>query len=381
MAVHISSNTQSEQEMREVLDMFGLSPDTPEPEPIPDAKGEKPEPKVKAGESTPPEPSGESAPDSEPGKKPQEKLATQEPGEAPEGEAPKKFEPREHRKLQRRIERLVDDLEASSGKNATLERELAALKEQLVALTPPPDTAKPAELVKPKRPTRAECEYDDDKYEQQMAEYDDKLAEYHAAVNRKSIDEALANAQETRRKEDEDKAVANALADLNRRTVADTQEYGLTEEYNSMVEQLPEEPIKIGDAAEAYMMGKSKHPGLLIHYFMSDYLNGDGVECERFRNLDVIDQSIEIRELEQRLLAAHKKPAAEAEPETKPKPAAAAPPPEKPEPPPAKPKPAAKPPAEPIEPVGSRASVGTAGLDKATSFQEYVRRRGQGANR
>lgn len=307
-----------------------------------------------------------------------------ETGKAPvvEGEKPAEAKPDEERtrrgnfrskfeKLEREKFLATEALEAERDKRR---QEVEALRAEIAALKPPAEE-KPAakdELVKPKFPTKADAEYDEDKHEQMLIQYQEDLGEYYRKVAAREADDRFAkrDAEDQERKAKE--AQAEADEQFRKRVAADVADLP---DFKELQKELGE-AVKLPEHVEAKIL-KSKRPALLIRHFMLDALE-EGGEIARLAAMDPYDQVSEMTLLEARLVAEHKKSAEKppAEPAvvvdaTKP-----------PETPPAKPSPrVARNVDPPITPVGSRSGKSSATLESAKSMKDYVLARRAGVNR
>lgn len=365
----IVSNTESRESLDAVLKSRGITPDVSEPV-IETAKApETPTPPPAIPGESPSGQTGESAPVLETGKESTQVTQAVPPVPPAEPKPEAKFEPR-RKQLERQVARLHEDLELERGSKTTLQTKLAEAEAKLAELTPaiPKDDTP----VKPKRPTRAEHEFDDEKYEVAMDKHEQDMAAYHAAVTDKTVNDRLAK----RDQEDKDKAAkasADAYyADYEKRR---DEEAGEIPDYRERLEASPD--FKVPDAVEMKIL-QSEIPAHLIHFFLLDAQEGEGKELARISRLDPVFQGREVARIETRL-------AVERELAKK---AAAAPvvaevqvtPPKPPETPPAKP--IKKAPLEPpIEPLGSRTNGHTPTLAEAKTPKEFFALRAQGINR
>lgn len=365
--VTLTSHTQSEQEMREALESNGQTVVRDAPV---DPSEQSAEP-VKAAAAD-----GETAPPSEVG----EKLA-QETQTAPTAEKP--AEPKtdqtlgpfrkERVKLKEQIGKLHDELDNERGDKTRLTIKLAAAEQELAKLKTP-EAAAPKEegTVKPKRPKLADFDFDQDKHDEAMDEYEAKLAQFNRDALKKEFDadrKAELEANKVRAQQEADAQKLKQFSDL---VQADSKQM---EDYLTLAEAMPEDPVAMPPAVEA-VIEKSKRPALLIRHFMDDFLNHDAQELGRLAALDPVDQIWEMKQLEAKLVTEHE--AKKATPAAtvvdvpvaeKPQPSVTAPPKIKP------------PVAPPITSLGSRAASTAATLDKASSAVEYMKLRNSGVNR
>lgn len=324
-------------------------------------------------------------------KKPQETQAAPPvevipPAEPKPGEPGKKFEPQlERRKdLERKVTRLHEDLDLERGSKAAIQSRLETAERELAALKPKePEAKKDDEPAEPTFPLKKDFDYDDEKHEAALVQYQKDMKVYNKAVTDKALREDRAAAAEERKQEAikaENKRFHDELAGRVQKSIKDFE----LSDFDALVEQLTAEEtgaITPGLAAENYIEHKSKNPGLLIHYFMKDHLEGEGREIARLAAMDPIDQVFEVKAIEDRLIAerANKSvPVVEDKPVVA-SPAAAAPPEQ-----PAKPKPVAKPDTdEPLDTVGARAGARAPSLADAEGkgALAYARLRGAGVNR
>lgn len=380
--ITLTSSTQSAQEMREALEAHGqqVVTDGPTVEGTEKTSEQSTSPGESSSGST-----GETAtttPEVE-GKTTQD---TQEPAPeetAGEGHPETKFEPR-RKQLEKRIERLHEDLDTEKGDKARLKARLEATEAELVKFKPV-EAPKVEELARPKRPTKSDAEYDEDKLDQMMAEYEVKLDEYHIERSKKTAAEAVATERQRLADEESAREQQKAVDAFNTRLSADAKSIS---DYDELLSALPENALQLPSAVEASIL-RSDHPGRLFRHYMNDVVNNDAKEFNRLVAMDPVDQVRVLAKLEDKLdLAYVETPAEPAKPkaETKPAPApakaaAAA------EVAPEVPVPAKRPPKqvadsdEPIQPVGSRSGASVATLAGSTSTMDYIRRRQAGVNR
>lgn len=365
--VTIASNTGTEEDIREVMVNNGLQPQEP-------VKAEEPKEPVEEkvapksaeapGEKVPAETEDKTAAELETaGDKSQEKPPQgQEP--VVEGQEPKKSKggfQAKNEKLARQLNEARENLELERGDKTKLQARVDELAAEVAKLKPAePD--KPKELVRPKRPSMKDLEYDQDKYDEALGKYEEELDAYHAAMTDKKVSDSLNAVEEKRKKDDQDARTAKALGEFEERRKAGESAY---EDYGDLVEALPKDATTLVDRSRViadYIQFKSKNPAHLIHFLMKDFVEGDEAEAGRLEKMDDFDQLIAIKEIEDRLIREHKaesKVDKEVTTEEKPKAKAAevVPPVEE------KPK-KVKTPDAPITPVGSSAAAKGKNLDE-----------------
>lgn len=303
------------------------------------------------------------------------------PAEPKAGDA--KFETR-RKQLERQVARLHEDLDMEKGGRKALQDKLDAATAELARLRPAePEKPVVEALVRPKRPTKADAEFEEDKLEQLLDAYDVALDEYHRKVAQKEASEALAEREKVRVKSEEDAARKTAdqqfALRVNEETKAIPEYAGLLQELTEM--QGAEKPLPMTGVLEAHIKLASEHPGQLLHYFLKDFVQGGGKEMARLANMNEILQAREINRIETRLEKEH---AAQAEtvvpstPVAAEPPAVAAPPVV-----PPKPKLIPKIDDEPITTVGSRSAGPMQTLTKVASSgkaADYIAARNAGLN-
>ncbi len=359
MAIMLSSNTRTEEELRDDLKRMGVDIQTPAPE----AEAVTEESKVvetpeseqadKPGETIPAENASKTAAEPETAKPTQEASQDgKEPEPKPEANKSGKGFVRQIDKLERKAERLEADLEAERGSKTAIQRELDEVKAKLAELQPAPAKKEP-DLERPKRPTRAQFEFDEEKYEAAMAEYDVKLDEYHEEKNAKVVESTLAERERARQEAERRSEETRVLAEFEERKSAESQEY---EDWDELLGP-DSEPIAFSDdlkpVLESFLV-QSENPGHLLHYLAEN--------PKDFERLETINPILVVRELTRLQDKAVKQ--FEEQHKQGEKPAASAATPEK-----LPTKPAPKPlktPDAPIEPLGGRASTVThKSLEKA----------------
>lgn len=372
--ITLSTNTGTEQDIKDAMVANGIKP---EETAAPEVKDDKPvEDKSKSaaseapGEKVPAEPGKESEAATDAAKdKSQEKPPEQQaaettktpdtPDEAAGKEKAKGGFQKKIDKLTKTVDLLQSQIEAKEGNETRLRRELEEAQAELAKLKPAePET--PKELVRPKRPTLKEFDFDQEKYDAAAEKYDADLDAYHAAVTQKTVADTLKAENEARAKQEREAQTAKAIKEFEDRRNKGKDVY---DDYDELMAALPEKAETLVDKSRVvadYIQFKSKDPAHLIHFLMKDFLEGDEAEANRFMQMDDYDQLIAIKELEDRLIKEHKRDAkAKAdEPAEAAATAAAAGPPKKAAEaaPPAKEKqPRAQVPDEPIAPVGNSA--------------------------
>jgi hypothetical protein len=380
MAVTITSNFGTEQEIKDALGANGLSvseppaaapatpaqPETKIPEHVAEPGGEAP--KAAAGET---DATPEVATTQEP--KPQEVQ--------PEGEKEPsrgKFKA-EKQKLRDRITQLEDERDSERALSARKTAELEESRAKLAELTKPAVVPKADDTpVEPKRPTRADAGFDDEKFDELLAKYDSDYKVYNRAVTEKTVRDALAAAEAQRL---EEKETAERQREFSAYEAKRDAESAKIADYHELREAFPDKDL-VTDIEYTYLV-ESEHPGYFMREIMNDVVNNGSQELTRIRSLHPVLQVRELTNWERRAYAEATRP-------TEPVPAspvvatAPAKPPEVAV--PARPKPAAL--QEPIETLGSRSVAGgkrtlqevaeLAAAGDASARREYFTRRTAG---
>ena len=377
MAFTITSNG-SQEELERDMAAIGLQVENSKP-------AEKPaEQAATPGEETPAAEAGsEVATETAPVEKKTQKEAQTPAGEEPQKKRGGDFKSKAE-KAQALVERLQQDLELEQGSKKKLESQLAEAQAALSKLQPAEAKPKPEEgPVKPKRPTVADFEYDDDKFQAALTHYEDEaLPAYYQALNKKQLDDALA-AHETKRQEERQQEQAKLeYAKFEARRDAVAKELP---DYDEVIGAIPDADIEYtngqGQTFEHYIQHTATSPADLLYYFGKDTIDNESAELKRFMALP--DGYAIVRELgilEDRLIrertgkaptkVAAKAPAVETK-----APAKAS------EAPPARPRQAA---ADPIEPVGTRTATPQDTLAAAAArgdSKAFRALRDQGVNR
>lgn len=290
--IQLESNTATDEELQSALASLGVeAPPEEKPVEVPEPQSE---PTGEPGDKVAAEPEGKTEPVTEPVKKESQEVPPGEPEKAKGGWA------RKVEKLTARIDSLQDRLEEKSGGEERLRAELAEAKAELAKA----NTVKPAEEVKgpvrPKRPTLAECDYDQDKLEAKMGEYDDLVDAYHKEVATQSSEEAVKKERERQAKD-----AADAKIQAANDAFAARRDAGKTH-YPDWQEVLDDagDAVTVADKSEAvqsYIASKTKNPADLIYFFLKDLRDNDGAENERIAALDPFDQLFELKAIEERI--------------------------------------------------------------------------------
>ena len=386
----MTSSFANEEQIKADLTASGLSPEGDrKPVPVPPAEPKTASaPPEKPGESSGAAPAGESAPAPEAGEKTAQGETPAgvegkgtEPAAAtpPSGERPLRRDNFKSKieKLEARETRLLDELELERGSKTKLQGELEELRAELAKLKPPEaEPAQDAGPVRPKRPTLADCDFDQTKLDEAMDVYDSKMDDYHAAM-----EERRATEREAKRVEEQQKQAQLAEAEKVHNAFVERKDgdRNSIEDWDEVFEQLDQltggEDVAFPQAVNLAIV-ESDHPGLLLYHFAKDAMDGQK-DLRRIAALSPVRQAWAIKELEAKLAGEHAPKgttpaAASVTPPAKPTPAAT-------------PSPAPRRPAarieEPIEPVGSRATANGPGLEGATNAKDYIRLRYQGVNR
>ena len=383
MAVTITSNFGTEQEIKDALGANGLS--VSEPPAAAPATPAQPETKIpehvaEPGGETPKAAAGET--DATP-----EVATTQEPkphGVQPEGEKEPsrgKFKA-EKQKLRDRITQLEDERDSERALSARKTAELEESRAKLAELTKPAVVPKADDTpVEPKRPTRADAGFDDEKFDELLAKYDSDYKVYNRAVTEKTVRDALAAAEAQRL---EEKETAERQREFSAYEAKLDAESAKIADYHELWEAFPDAAHNdlVTYVEYTYLVG-SEHPGYLMREIMNDVVNNGSQELTRIRSLHPVLQVRELTNWERQAYAEATRP-------TEPVPAsrvvatAPAKPPEVAV--PARSKPAAL--QEPIETLGSRSVAGgkrtlqeiadLAAAGDASARREYLTRRTAG---
>lgn len=363
----LESNFETREQLEAVLKARGYEPD-PESTPTPASPGESPSGKA---------PASETVPVVETGKETQVTQAAPTVEGEPKTATPEaKFEPR-RKQLERKVERLHEDLDLERGSKAALQVKLDAAQAELAKLKPAEPEPKTVELAKPKRPTRAECDYDDDKHEAAMDKYETDLAAYNAAVIDKTVTDRLAaNAEaETKRAlQAEADAIFDAFVKRRDEQKASIDGY---EELREAAGDLPISPI-----LEEFLI-RSEFPAALFAFFYKDMADNEGKELARYERIPEVLRVRELTKLELKLAEESKGGKAPKEPkkpaEAKTVETAAPVATEDPKPQPVQPA-RQQPKIEdaPLEPLGGRSGGRTPSLKEAKTPKEYIAMRNQG---
>jgi hypothetical protein len=377
MAVEIASNTQSEAELTEALVANGYTvvEGEKEEEAKPAEEVDKSEPAGEPGEKIPAETEGKTAAEAEPAKDKSQETSQEDKDKAETKKSKGGFQAKVE-KLTQRLDEAREELELERGDKTKLRQKVEELEAKLAGITAPAETAKPAELVKPKRPEMpdpSDVDFDPEKYSalrkkyaEDMAKYDDEMETYREALTDKKVREAREADQADYRERERKRQENEAMMQFALRKEKDE---GFYEDFKEMTNSLSEEQDNntvMGKSPQAYffIMNKAQHPADLLYYFAKDMAENDGEENDRIKAMDPFDQIIELKALGDRLAAEREAAvAAKATPpkgETK---TAAAAEPEK-KAPPAKERPRVETPDAPISPVGARANAKGKTLDE-----------------
>lgn len=367
--LRIDSNYASEAELRGALESAGMTPETTTPE-------------TPAQPETPAATGVEAAGDVPVVEKTQESQAGEKPGEqvaapvVPAQEAKPPFKSKRVRLFEDR-QRLQDQLDQERGSKTQLQSRLDEATAKLAALEP--KTVEAAKgPVKPTRPTKASCEFDDDKYEVALGKYDQDMTTYHADVTQRAINETITKHDQQKREDDARAENEKSLTQFFDKVKEGSQ---AIEDWDEVLDELGTDKLEVSDSIE-WSIRESDNPALLIHFLTKDQLEG-GKELKRISALSPVRQVRAIQALEDKIIAdrtpkpPEPAPAAKAAAPVAAPPVAAAPPPEKS---PVKPKPKS-PAGDPIEPLGPRGGVPTPRLEDAQSNKDYFRMRLAGVNR
>ncbi len=339
-------------------------------------------PPVTPGESPSAAPAGESAAPSEgAGTKPQgatpagqedkgqDPVVTPPAAEPPNPakQARHNFEAKRVR-LEKQIDQLQTDLDLERGSKAKLSKQLEDLQAELAKLKPAeaPAAVTPPALVRPKRPTLSDVDFDQERLEAALDEHEAKLDEYNKAVIKQETEAAQQKAAREREEREQREA-----ATLEERQYQQRMAEGRAEisDWDEVMETT--EDLEASDVTTRFI-NVSEIPAHLIHHLLQ---NSD--DLNRIEKLDPVRRVRALTALELQL--ADKRKARTAAPPVDPAPVtppvAATPPPTPPAQPPA---PTISRPAkvdEPITPVGSRAPAVGQRLSQAATPKDYLRMR------
>lgn len=268
---------------------------------------------------------------------------------------------------QERAARLADDLELERRRNAEFQARLAELEAKQK-----PVEKEPEALVKPARPKRADVEFDEDRYELAMDKYETDLAVFNDKMAEKRVADAIsardAEQQQARQKEE----TARQNVEFGERVQKIS---GAYEDWTEVFDALGDSGIAhTTDAMDSAVL-LSENPGDLLYFMARDVLENDGKEIKRISKLLPVAQVAAIARLETRLVK-------EREDRAKP-PAVVAATPEKTVTPevPVKQKTQAAPVKAPIAPVGSRGGHTPSLADAdGKGVRAYAALRSQGVN-
>lgn len=344
--ITITSSNGDEKAIQDVFAAKGITQVAPEPTeaPVEVAEDKKPtgDTPVEGQEHSGSDPAKDKAeaeaekPTQEKTEKPTEEAKPEEVKQKSKGGFQAKVE-----KLTAQADRLRDDLDAERGSKAKLQKELEEVNAKLAELQPKKEEPKAQGPEKPKRPTRAEFEFDEDKFEAALAEHEVKLDAYNSELRRLDREQVR---QEV--KAEAEKADAERQEASRRKAFADKVQAGAAKinDYAETLEDFPEGYETITDknrVAHDYLVTEADNPAALMHFLMRDAIDNDGAETERLLALSPFRLVIELRAIEERIAKAV---TATLEPE-KPKVDTPAKP---------QPKPKQAVPDDPIEPVGGR---------------------------
>lgn len=359
--IQLESNTATDEELKQALASLGATleeekaVEVPKEEPKSEPTGE---PGADKGAA---EPEGKTAPVTEPEKKESQEVP---PGEPKEDKA-KGGWARKVEKLTAKVDSLQDRLDEELGDKGRLRNELAEAKAELAKA----NTAKPAAEevkgpVRPKRPTLAECDYDQDKLDTEMGKYDDLVDAYHKGLRDLDLEQFSKKERERQAQEAEEAKVKASNEAFGKRLDPGKAGYPDWEELFDEVgdrEKAGEKSfVELSDVGAGYIWNESENPADLLHFLANDLVNGDGAEAERLLALTPFRLVIELKSIEDRIAQERKAAVTPPKKEEPPK-AAVADAPETPVKEQPKPK---KTPDAPIEPLGGRTSPNPGNLEK-----------------
>lgn len=309
--VILSSKTQTEAELVGALEANGLKPEVEGAETVEaekPAEGEKKTSEQPEAEEEKTEAEGSESAD---GTEPDEKKTSQEKPQGKEKTATESKvdgeKPKSRGGFQKRVDDLTrqkalveDQLELERGSKVALQKQLDELNGKLTALQPK-EPEKAPELVRPKRPTLKEADFDQDKLDGMLDDYEKKLDDYHATVADKKAEERVTAAEEKRKQETRETQIKAQETAFYERRDKGMKAY---EDFGELAEALgdSETIINRSSVVRDYISIKSKDPAHLIHFLMDDFVNNGGDEAERIEQMDGFDQLIAIKEIEDGLL-------------------------------------------------------------------------------
>lgn len=327
MAISIASNSETEQDMLDGLKSMGVDISTTESTQV-DERGLLPV-KEEVAETTTTVPATDTPVEGETAAAPEtvehpSQDKTQET-ENKEKESPavaatteNKDDPKEGKegtkggtvdkinKLTKRADQLAEALDNERGDRARLQKQLDEVNAKLAQLQPAEETVKEPELVRPKRPTRAQFEFDEVKYEEAMSLYEVAVDDYYS---KKSTQDAANLIAENDRRHAEDNATRVAQQAHNEWVKRRDGGRVKFEDWDDVLG--PDAPaIDVPPAVQAFIF-KSKDPAPIMYYLATHPEERDRIEALP----DAADQLIEIT-----LLSTQLSKAATPEPATPEKP-------------------------------------------------------------
>lgn len=373
--IELASNTATDAELQEALKELGAEPPAEEKPvvatpPVEEKKAS--EPKVEPGDKAAVETPGKSATGTEPVKAETQVVPGVESAE--EKEKAKGGWQRKVEKLTKLVDSFKDQLEEEKGDKARLRAKLEDAEAQLAevhAAKPSEEAPKVTGPVRPKRPTLADSEFDQEKYDAALTKYDAEMDAYYDKMADIKAESAVAKDNERRATEAKQAQEAKFRQELNQRIEVGKAKY---DDYQEMLDAAKNTPTvcdkEVGGEMSGVALGyieNADNPGDLIYYLAKDAAENGAKESKRLSGLSAFRLVIELKAIEDKILSEREKAAA---PKVVPEP------PKKEEPPvvavetpkvepPAKPeKQVAKVPDDPIEPLGGRSSADPGNLTK-----------------
>lgn len=325
---------------------------TPAAKAAPESTEEK---KTDKAEDTP---GGETPADGDLEPEPETENEAQEEDKAAEAEPKGEDKPKKVKRggFQAQIEKL-------RNRNLQLQEELRKRSAEPAAEV---KTEQKAELVRPVRPTLASLDYDNDKYEEAMSEYETKLEAYNDARSEKKAQEVIARENEAREKREQEAAQAREAEQFNERMTAGIASLPDFDDVTASLMTADGSDWKLPQSVKAVIF-RSSSPAEMLYRLASNPQKVKEIAAMR----DPFSQAMAAKELEFELrkqVAVATEPVKHAVKEA-PKPAAT----------PVKQQPRVVP-APPVTPLGSGAVASKPNLGTAVSMADYIKLRQQGVN-
>ncbi len=299
----ISSNTESEADLAAVISAAGGTIVSEEKAPVEEVKAEvkevKSEEPGKPGAKDPAEPETKTIADPEPAK-PESQV---EPPQAPvEPEKPKSkggFQAKLEKKTAE-LERVRDELETERGDKTRLKDKLAELQAQVDKLVNPTVEVVAEGPKRPQRPKRGDMskwDFDEGKFDEALATYEEELSNYHQQVSQNTIKEALDKSEAERQQKE---AQTTADRRVNEYLSKVREDAKVIEDFDDMMASL-EDDVAIPDVIRGVLMEECEHPSEVLYFLAKDQIENDGSELKRLSALSPIKQAAEVTRLHDRL--------------------------------------------------------------------------------